>query len=157
MLTRIFPKQFDNDYRGHWLAIWLLVPIVLLRLVIGFNSMWHPYEVATTADSIPLDTYTGGGAAAVISMFVSLGFFFLLFALLGVLALIRYRTMIPLIYLLLLAQQLAGRVIGYFHPIVHSGVASGRIGSALVLTILAMTLAGFVLSLLNTAKTQAGS
>ena len=155
MLDRIFPKQFDNAYRGHWLGIWLLVPIVLLRLVIGVNSMWHPYEIATTADAIPLDLYTGGGEAAAISMFVSLGFFFFLFALLGILVLIRYRTMIPLMYLLLLAQQLGSRVIGYFHPIVHaSGV---HLGLTVTLTILALTLLGFVLSLLKTVKPQTAS
>jgi hypothetical protein len=37
VLGRIFPKQLDNNYRGHALAIWLLVPVVLMKLIIGVN------------------------------------------------------------------------------------------------------------------------
>src|SRR5665213_1845750 len=102
MLTRIFPKQIDNAYRGHWLAIWLMVPIVLLRLVIGFNSMVFARMVATSADGIPLDSFGTAGAEALIAL---LGLYLLLFALLGVVVLIRYRAMIPFMYLLLLIQQ----------------------------------------------------
>ncbi len=32
MLTRIFPRAFDNHYRGYRIAIWLFVPLVLIRL-----------------------------------------------------------------------------------------------------------------------------
>lgn len=152
MLGRIFPKQFDNFYRGHWLAIWLLVPIVLLRLVIGANSILNTRLVATTADGIPLDSFGAAGAEAVIALFALLGLYFVLLALLGILVLIRYRAMIPLMYLLLLAQQLGGRVLGLLHPIARSGASSAQLGSALILGILAATVLGFVLSLLGNSR-----
>ena len=50
MLGRLFPKQMDNTYRGHWLGMWLFVPIVLLELVIGTNSIINTRSVATGAD-----------------------------------------------------------------------------------------------------------
>jgi len=152
MLSRIFPKQIDNAYRGHWLAIWLLVPVVLLRLVIGFNSMAFTRMVATTADGIPLDSFGAAGAEAAVSLFALLGLYLLLFALLGAVVLIRYRAMIPFMYLLMLIQQLGSRVLGLLHPIARSGVSSAQTGSALVLAILAATVVGFVLSLLNSSE-----
>jgi len=52
MLSRIFPAQIDNNYRGYRLAIWLLVPIVLLRGLIGFNSIFFSRTVATSAEQL---------------------------------------------------------------------------------------------------------
>lgn len=147
MLKHLFPKQFDNIYRGHWLAIWLLVPIVILYLIMGGNSMWHPHYVATSADGIPLDSYTAGGAQAVVSMYAQMGLCLLLLTLQGVLVLIRYRAMIPYVYLLLLAQELGGTLLNHLYPIAKSGVSTEKAGLAVVLAILAMTLAGFILSL----------
>jgi hypothetical protein len=149
MRSRIFPKQFDNNYRGHWFGMWLLVPIVLLRLVIGTNSVLNTRLVATTADGIPLDSFGTAGADAVIALFALLGLYLLLFALLGVVVLIRYRAMIPFMYLLLLIQQLGSRALGMLHPIGRFGASSTQIGSALVLGILAATVIGFILSLLR--------
>jgi hypothetical protein len=149
MLNRIFPRQIDNNFRGHWLAIWLLVPIVVVRLLIGVNSILNTRSVAISADGIPLDSFSAAGADAVVSLFAHLGLYLLLLALLGVMVLIRYRAMIPFMYLLLLVQQLGGWAILAVHPIVSSGAASAKAGSAVVFALLAMALVGFVLSLLN--------
>jgi hypothetical protein len=148
MLNRILPGQFDNAYRGMRAAVWLFVPLVLLRLVMGANMMWHPADIAATADAIPLSSYTGGGAQAVISLFAQIGLYRLLLALLTALALVRYRAMIPLLYLLLLLELLGSRLLDYFYPIAKPAGASGQTGSALILGILALTLIGFVLSLI---------
>ena len=149
MLNRIFPRQFDNNYRGHWLAIWLLVPLVIARLAMGTNSMLNTRLVATTADGIPLDSYGAAGAEAVIALFALSGLFLLLLALQGVVVLIRYRSMIPFMYLLLLIQQLGNRALILAHPIAKSGAPTAKLGTAFVIAILAITIAGFVLSLLH--------
>ena len=44
MLSRIFPKQFDNLYRGHRFGFWLFVLVVLMELSMGANSsIQHPH------------------------------------------------------------------------------------------------------------------
>ncbi len=150
MLNRIFPRQFDNaSYRGHWLAIWLFVPAVLMELAMGVNSIINTRLVATSADGIPLDRYGAGGADAVIALFAIAGLFRVLLALQGVVAAIRYRAMIPFLYLVLLILQLGSKALLLAHPIVKSGVSSAQLGSAFVLALLAMLLIGFVLSLIN--------
>jgi hypothetical protein len=156
MLSRIFPKQIDNIFRGHRLAIWLFLPIVLVELVIGANSMVNTRSVATSADGIPLDAFTSGGAAAVVSLFALLGLCRLLFALQGVLVLIRYRALIPFMYLLLLILQLGSRALLLVNPIARSDASSAQIGSGVILALLAMLVVGFVLSLLKTGAPGRG-
>ena len=154
MLGRLFPKQMDNTYRGHWLGMWLFVPIVLLELVIGTNSIINTRSVAMGADGIPLDSFSDAATREVIVEFALLGLWRVLFGLLGVVALIRYRAMIPLVYLLLLIQQIGGRAILMTHP---TGAGTTQTGSIVVLVLLGLTLAGFVLSLLGRTGAVTGN
>ena len=71
MLSRLFPKQFDNAYRGYAWAIWLLVPLLLVKLGQGAVSLADPSFVIKDADGIPLDTFDAGGAATVVFMFTA--------------------------------------------------------------------------------------
>lgn len=153
MLGRIFPKQFDNVYRGHWLGLWLFVPPLLMELVIGVNSIFLTRYIATSADGIPLERYSNGGAEAVIATFALLGLCRVLFALLGVVALIGYRAMIPLMYLVFLLLQLGSKAILLVNPIAKSGAASAHSGSAVILSLLSLLVIGFVLSLLRKPAT----
>jgi hypothetical protein len=149
MLQRIFPRQFDNAFRGHWLAIWILVPVVLLELIIGINSIINTRSVAMGADGIPLDRFDAQAATTAISLFALLGLNRVLFALQSVVVLIRYRTMIPFTYLLLLMLQLGTKALLVLHPAVHSIGHNTATGTAVILALIAMLLAGFVLSLLG--------
>lgn len=148
MLVRLFPRQFDNNFRGHWLALWLLVPILLLKAVIGTNSILRTHDVAMGADGIPLDSYGGAAARSVVALFALLGLFQLLLALLGAVALIRYRAMVPFVYLFLLIQMLGNRGVALLRPMTETAAP----GSAISLGLLAATLLGFVLSLLNVKR-----
>ena len=154
MLDRLFPKTIDNRFRGHVLALWLFVPLLLLRLVIGTNSMLNTASVASGADGIPLASFGAAAAAQILQLFALLGLAWLTTTLLGVLALLRYRAMIPLFYLLLTLQLIGGKAINYLHPTVRagavtvgqSGISAGEIVSD---CIMAMTLLGLVLSLIG--------
>src|SRR5579864_3241537 len=149
MLNRIFPKQFNNAYSGHRLAIWLFALVVLMELSMGTNSIINTRTVAMSADGIPLDRYDAGAADAVIALFAIAGLFRVLLALQGVLVLIRYRAMIPFMYVVLLILQLASKALVLTHPIARSGVSTAQLGSAFILAILAISIVGFALSLLK--------
>ena len=151
MLSRIFPSQFDNaSYRGHRLGIWLFIPVLIVELAIGINSIANTRFVATSADGIPLDSYDAAGAAAVVSLFALLGLSRALFGLTGLMALIRYRAMIPFMYLLLLALQFGTKALVFLHPIAAKpGPSIGGIGSVFILGVTIVMLAGFGLSLVG--------
>lgn len=149
MFGRLFPTQLDNNFRGWRLAIWLFVPIILLKTVIGVNSIVDPHRVASTADGIPLDSYGAAGAQAVVALFVLLGMWQLILALIAFVALIRYRAMIPFLYLVLLVQMLANRGLDYLHPIAPAAASGVSPGTFVSLGLLAATVLGLVLSVLD--------
>ena len=148
MLDRIFPRQFDNAYAGWRIAIWLFIPIVIVELGIGTNSIIDTRTVAMTADGIPLDHYANGGAEAVVALFALLGLSRLVIALLCAVALIRYRTMLPLMYLALLLLHLGTRALNTLHPFATTAAPGGLVTGVL----LAALVAGFVMSLLGKAR-----
>ena len=147
MLSRLFPTQFDNNYRGHWLALWLFVPILLFRVAQSVAVMSDARYVLTHADAIPLDTYSAAGAATVVSFAWLLALLGLVLPLQGVVVLIRYRTMIPFMYLCLLLMDLGKRLVLLVNPIERSDAAF--VGLLVNLALSVFMLIGFVLSLLR--------
>ncbi len=147
MLNRIFPKSFDNTFRGHWLSLWLLVPIVLIKALQGANSIVLTRSTAINADGIPLDSFPPVAAETVLSMFALLGFYLLLVPLQCFVVLLRYRSMIPVMYLMLLVTQLGARTVLFFEPAPRS--TSLPVGLLINLGIVAVTLIGFALSLMG--------
>jgi hypothetical protein len=144
MFADLLPKSLDNSYRGHKLALWLLGLLALMKSVIGLNSIINGAAVMATADGIALNTYPAAAAQNLVALWGLLGLSHLIISLLCVLALVRYRGMVQLMFALLLLQHLAGRVIGQFHPIVRTGAPPA---SAINLTLLALIVVGLALSL----------
>jgi hypothetical protein len=152
MPNLLLPKQFDNTFRGWRLGLWLFVPVLIVRLGIGFNSAFNARETAMNADGIPLNLLGEAGANEAVALFALLGFAGFVLALLGVLVLLRYRSMIPLIYLLFLTGSLGNRALNALHPTLKGGaemVGGGiSVASVVVYGLLGMTITGFMLSLI---------
>ena len=55
LVNRIFPPHFDNDYRGHKLALWFFGVIVFMRLGMSLSTIFNGHETAISADGIPLE------------------------------------------------------------------------------------------------------
>ncbi|HUO89496.1 MAG TPA: hypothetical protein VMU08_10005 [Rhizomicrobium sp.] len=156
MLSLLLPRQFDNTFRGWRLGLWLFVPVLIVRLGIGFKSMLSPYETAMNADGIPLDSFGAAGANEAVALFALLGLAGAVLALLGVLVLLRYRSMIPLMYLLFLASQIGNRVLNTLHPTAKgaaTAVGGISVGWLVVNGLLAAMILGFVLSLIPRGDT----
>ena len=152
MLNRLLPRQIDNAYHGHRLALWLFALLVLLKSVISVNSVFNGRDVASSADGIPLDTFTPAGAQAVVSMLAALGLAQLVICLLCVLVLVRYRAMIPFMFALLLLEHSGRRLIFQLMPIVRTGRPPG---SFINLALVTLMLVGLALSLWSRRGRQA--
>ena len=151
MIDRIFPRTIDNQYRGAKAALWMLGILVLLKGAMGLNVIFNGQRVATTADGIPLQTFTPAGATAVVSFFALWGLAILLFSLLGLLALVRYRAMVPLAFLLLLVEHLGRKLILFAMPVSAGASPAVSINAGF----LALTAVGLVLSIWH-RDTQTG-
>ena len=144
MLKSIFPEAFDNTYRGHRLGLWLLYPILFVKIGISLVAIFRPDGGAQSADGIPLDAFPSAASEAVIGVIAILGLATLVTQLVGVIAVIRYRAMIPMIYLLMLAEYLGHRGLDWMKPIARSG---GHTGGVVSLVLIALIGLGLVLSL----------
>lgn len=160
MLSRLFPRTIDNSYQGHVLAVWLFVPVVLLKTAMGFNvaglNPWVTSRyILQTADGIPVDSFSAYGASVVVFMFASWGLCLLILALLSIVALIRYRAMLPLMILAMTVEQVGRKGIALINPILSSGDGHVSAGFWINWALLAALLLSLVLSLLKVEKTPA--
>jgi hypothetical protein len=144
LLRRLLPPRIDNVYRGHPLALWLFVPVVLLKTAIALGTIFNGRRAAQSADGIPLDSFGAAGAEAVLALFAIWGLSQLVLSVLGALALARYRAMVPLVFVLLLLEHLARRWILLVKPIARTGTPPGIY---INLGLLVLMILGLVLSL----------
>lgn len=146
MFDRLCPRSFDNVYRGYWLGAWIFGLVVAGRLAMGVNGTFNTESVAVSADGIPLSTYPSAAAQTVVALFALTALLNLTLGVLGGLALIRYRAMIPLLFLLYLLQSIGTRILLLVHPLLRT---STTVGSTVVLGLLALSALGLVLSLMS--------
>jgi len=152
MASRIFPASFDAGYRGHRLGLWILWPLTALNLLIDLGTIFSA-DSAARPDGIPLAAYPPDAARAVVGVAAFLGLSDLLLTLLCVLALVRYRSMIPLMYLVLVVQWLAHKGVGLMKPIARDGA---HMGGYVTLAIFTLSLLGLVLSLQGKDRSRSG-
>jgi len=143
-MSRLLPERIDNHYRGHVLALWLFVPVAVQRVALGLTHLLRADGGAQSISTIPLDSYPSSAAQNVIGLFARMGLEQLLFGSICLLVLLRYRALIPLMYLLIVAHYLASRLVGQVKPLVLAG-SSGARTPMLVIAILCAL--GLVLSL----------
>lgn len=152
MLERLFPAQFDNRYGGLRAALWILGLLLFLRLAMSVNSIFNTEQVAAGADKFPLASYGGDGARAVLMLFALHSLAELMLALVGVLALVRYRAMVPLVFLLLTAEHGARRLIVQTYAIERSAPTAAA--HVINYGMLALLIAGLMLSLIPRRRTE---
>jgi hypothetical protein len=138
MLEQLFPKTLDNQFQGHLLALWLFIPITLGKMLAGLSYLFAadvrasgPLASANIEGEVG-DIVAHGGLSE-----LSLGLVFLV-------VLFRYRSMIPLMYALLLVGILLEKGL-MSHS--YSALVSEPSNPLLTLTIALMSIVGFIFSI----------
>jgi hypothetical protein len=149
MLSRLLPARLDNTHSGHKLALWLFGLVVALKGLQSLSIMFNGFSTAIGADGIPLDTFTPAVAQTVLAVLAQGSLWRLIFCLLGVLVLVRYRSAIPLMLAVLVLQYLTGQLIYQIIPLPRAGTPPGPIVN-LVMCVLAIV--GLILSLWSRHK-----
>ena len=140
----LLPERIDNFYDGRKSALWLFGLIVFLRTAMSVNSILKGDRVARFADGVALDSFTPAGAHSFLALFAVVGFANLVICFLCLLALVLYRAMVPLMFAVLLLEQIGRRTILYVMPIARTGKPPGL---AINLALIGLTGVGLVLSL----------
>jgi hypothetical protein len=152
MFDRLLPRHADNTYHGYTLALWFFALLVALKLTIGLNCIFNGRQVAGSADGIPLDTFDPACARMVVSDFALWGLAQVMICVLCILVLVRYRALIPFMFVLLLLEHLGRKLILQVLPIVKTGTPPGFFVN---LVLLALMVVGLALSLWSHAKPPA--
>ena len=143
MLADLLPRMVNNRYPGRKLGLWLFA-LMPLKIVMGLNVMINAPSVAQSADGIPVDSFAPAAAAAFSFMFAVWGLYQLLFGLASLVILVRYRSLIPLAFLVLLLEQVGRKLLHLHWPVERIGSPSGTYINAVLFVIMVL---GLVLSL----------
>ena len=146
VLERLLPRQADNRFAGRRAALWLLGLYIALKLVMSFNSIFNTEAVAVGADHIPIGSYGAAAAREVLTLFALTALGQLALALVGVTVLVRYRSLVPFIYSVLLAEHLARRLIVQSYSVVRTD--GGSTALYVNLALMGLLALGLLLSLL---------
>lgn len=129
MLQKILPSTIDNNYKGNKIAFGFFYLITAVTVVRSLIHIFKHDGGAQSIATIPLDTFTEPGAAVVILIFAYWGLSQLMFGIIQVIVVIRYKSLIPLMYLMLVLEWGARFLISLYKPIETVGQAPGGIGN----------------------------
>ena len=100
----ILPKQYDNQIVGSKIALYAFYVLTVVTLWRSQHHLFAADGGAQTIATVPLDTFTAAGAQAVIGVFGLWGLSQLIIGLVYLLVALRYRSMVPLMYLLMIVE-----------------------------------------------------
>ena len=103
--SAILPAK-RNDYDGHPLAFYFLVLIGFRNVFRGCVHYFAPDGGAGIIAGIPLESYSHAAVQVIINGFGAFGVMHLLEAVLVWLVILRYRALIPMVFVFMLAGQL---------------------------------------------------
>ena len=117
MLNLLLPREVSNRYEGHKLALLAFIPLVGVTIARSLIHIFRADGGAQSIATIPLDSYAPAAAGAVITIFALWGLSQLLVGLLYLVVLLRYRALVPLMYLGMLIEYLGRIGIGLWKPL----------------------------------------
>lgn len=121
-MFNILPRQIDNRFECPTVALWLFGLILAPKLAMAGEALVNTQAVVMGPDAIAFETFSPQRQQAFLSIFKALGWSLLFLPLLGIAALIQYRSMIPLLFLMLLIENIGRIAIGRLFPILsHEG------------------------------------
>lgn len=128
-MNRILPTTVDNIYRGNKIALWVFYLSTVVTIVRSCIHIFKYDGGAQSIATIPLDSYTDAGAATVILIFAYWGLSQLMFGILQGIVALKYKSLIPLMYLFLILEYAARFCISLFKTIETTGQAPAGVAN----------------------------
>jgi hypothetical protein len=141
MFDKLFPQPIDNRYSGSKIALWLLGLIVFVHILQSVMVIVNGHSIAQSADGIPLETYPAAAAQTILAIFMISSLRRLIISLICAVVLFRYRSAVPLMFVVLGLNYLGGQVILQFVPIVRVGTPPGIVVNFIMFALMIIGLA----------------
>ena len=125
MFGKLLPQPIDNTYRGSKPALWVFGLVVGLRTLQSLAVIFNAHSTAINADGLPLDTYPPAAAQTAVALFALASLWRLTFCSVCVFVLVRYRSAVPLMFVVLILNFLAAQLLFWFVPLPRTGTPPG--------------------------------
>ena len=146
MIKYLFPNSIDNDYKGNMAPMYLFYMVTTFTVVRSLIHIISPDGGAQSIATIPLHLYSKEASDTIIHMFAEWGLSQLLFGLFYIAVLIKYKSLIPLMYLFLVLEYSTRLLLSFYKPFALEGQAPGGIGNYVLVPLFILM---FILSLKN--------
>ncbi len=147
----LLPGKVNNHLRGSQIPLYFFAAYTLASTV---RSCIHLLTADGGAGSIAGLDLSVAGAPGIIFAFGLWGSSQLLFAILQILVVLRYRALVPLMYLLLIIEIALRMLVGFIKPVSFAHTPPGALGNWILLPIAAGMLAWSLWSGWRTARAQ---
>lgn len=148
VLATLLPAQADNTVRGMKLPVYVFMLISIISTV---RSLIHLFAPDGGAGSIAGMDLSVAGADGIIFAFALWGSSQLIYALIQLVVVFRYRSLVPFMYVLLILETLLRQLVGHMKPVTFAHTPPGAIGNYIFLPLAVLMLA---LSFWNHKKAQ---
>lgn len=146
IISKLFPESADNNYKGSKIASIMLLIIALVGTV---RSCIHLLAPDGGAGSIAGMDLSAAGAKGIIFAFSLWGSAQLLYAFIQLAVYFRYKTLIPLMYILIIVETLLRMFVGHIKPVNFTHTPPGQIGNYIMIPLAIIML---ILSVKKTRK-----
>lgn len=126
----LLPAKADNTIRGMKLPVYVFALIAIISTV---RSLIHLLAPDGGAGSIAGMDLSVAGASGIIFAFALWGSSQLIYALIQLIVVIRYRSLVPLMYVLLILEILLREFVGHTKPVTFAHTPPGEIANYIFL------------------------
>ncbi|HMF31319.1 MAG TPA: hypothetical protein VKK79_07895 [Candidatus Lokiarchaeia archaeon] len=140
------PKVVDNSFHGYRIAAIIFLLVTLVTIV---RSCIHIFAPDGGASSIAGIDVSVAGGSNIISLFALWGLSQVLMGLVYLVVYFRYKSLIPLMYLLILIEYTGRTLLGFIKPLEVTHIPPGAIGDYILIPLAAVML---ILSLTRPKK-----
>jgi len=133
IVETVLPGQISNDFKGHKLVLYVFIVILAMTLVRSLIHVFAPDGGAQSIAGFPLNTYPEAASSLIVLIFSLWGASQLLMGFVYLLVLIRYKSLIPLMYVLIFIEYSSRLLIGFFKPAVSTHVVPGGVGDYIMI------------------------
>jgi hypothetical protein len=130
MLDIILPENANNNYQGSRIAPVVFLLIALVGIVRSCIHLLAPDGGAGTIAGMDLSV---AGAQGIIFAFSLWGSAQLLYAFMQLVVYFKYKTLIPLMYILIIVETLLRVLVGYIKPVHFAHTPPGAYGNYIIL------------------------
>ena len=138
MFDIFLPTKIDNTIRGWKLPVYVFALYAIVSTVRSFIHLLSPDGGAGSIAGMDLSV---AGADGIIFAFALWGSSQLLLAIIQLLVVIRYRSLVPFMYVLLILETLLRELVGRMKPVTFAHTPPGAVSNQVIIPLAVVMLA----------------